>query len=134
MSVDGVSYVSPADKGRGGRRGPRQVRFLAPFDPVVWNPTRFEHLWGWVYRFEAYTPVKQRVRGYYAMPMLWRDDVVGWVNVASGWSGLRRCESRGGKLDVDVGFINARPRGAEFRRELDAEIARLAEFLEPPPT
>ena len=32
------------------------VRFLAPFDPVVWDRYRFEHLWGWAYRFEAYTP------------------------------------------------------------------------------
>ena len=44
--VDGVSYVSPADAGR--RRSRRsQVRFLAPFDPVVWDRARFEHLWGW---------------------------------------------------------------------------------------
>ena len=34
------------------------------------------------------------------------------------------------KLDVSVGFVNTRPRGPEFRRELDAEIARLAEFLQ----
>ena len=106
-------------------RLPREVRFLAPFDPIVWDRARFEHLWGWAYRFEAYTPVKKRVRGYYAMPMLWGSDVMG--------CGPTRPSSQA-KLDVKVGFINARPRGAEFRRELDAEIARLAEFLEPPPT
>jgi len=45
--------------------------FLAPFDPVVWDRLRFEHLWGWPYRFEAYyTPSAKRVRGYYAMPLL----------------------------------------------------------------
>ena len=68
--VDGVSYVSPAADGSSDE-APHQVRFLAPFDPVVWDRARFEHLWGWPYRFEAYTPVKKRVRGYYAMPMLW---------------------------------------------------------------
>ena len=36
------------------------VRLLAPFDPVVWDRRRFELLWGWAYRFEAYTPVKKR--------------------------------------------------------------------------
>ncbi len=99
------------------------MRFLAPFDPVIWDRARFEHLWGWAYRFEAYTPVKKRVRGYYAMPMLWKSDVTGWANAAIV----------AGKLDVKVGFINGRPRGVEFRRELDAEIARLEEFLRPQP-
>ncbi len=122
-TVDQVSYVSPADAAAGGE-GPRQVRFLAPFDPVVWDRTRFEHLWGWAYRFEAYTPVKKRVRGYYAMPLLWGDRIIGWANV--GARGAR------GALDVHVGFVNKRPSGPEFRRELDAEIARLADFLKQP--
>ncbi len=87
------------------REVPRTVRLLAPFDPVVWDRTRFEHLWGWQYRFEAYTPVKKRVRGYYAMPMLWRDRFVGWANLgavgatgalgAMGASGLSRRSSSG---------------------------------------
>ena len=120
-TVDGVSYVWP--EGEIEQEPPNQVRFLAPFDPLIWDRARFEHLWGWAYRFEAYTPVKKRVRGYYAMPMLWKTDVTGWANATVV----------GGKLDVNVGYVNGRPRGAEFRRELDAEIARLAEFLEPPP-
>ncbi len=119
--VDGINYVWPVLVA--GRDLPREVRCLAPFDPIVWDRARFEHLWGWAYRFEAYTPVKKRVRGYYAMPMLWKTDVTGWVNAAIV----------GGALDVKVGFINGRPRGAEFRRELDAEIARLAEFLRSQP-
>ena len=49
------------------------LRLLAPFDPVVWDRRRFEAFWGWAYRFEAYTPAPQRVRGYYALPMLWRE-------------------------------------------------------------
>ena len=121
-TVDGVSYVWP--EGAIEQAPPNQVRFLAPFDPLIWDRARFEHLWGWAYRFEAYTPVKKRVRGYYAMPMLWKTDVTGWANATIV----------AGKLDVNVGYVNRRPRGAEFRRELDAEIARLAEFLQPPPT
>jgi uncharacterized protein len=120
--VDGVSYLRPEDAIE--HAPPNQVKLLAPFDPVIWDRARFEHLWGWAYRFEAYTPVKKRVRGYYAMPMLWKTGVTGWANASIV----------AGKLDVNVGFVNGRPRGAEFRRELDAEIARLAEFLEPPPT
>jgi uncharacterized protein len=119
--VDGVSYVSPADAT--SAEGTHQLRFLAPFDPVVWDRARFEHLWGWPYRFEAYTPVKKRVRGYYALPMLWRDDVIGWANVsAAGAVAL-------GAVEVQVGYAKPRPQDRAFQRELDAEIARLAEFL-----
>ncbi|MGC4048239.1 MAG: crosslink repair DNA glycosylase YcaQ family protein [Paludibaculum sp.] len=50
------------------------VRLFAPFDPVVWDRLRFETFWGWAYRFEAYTPAPKRVRGYYALPLMWRDD------------------------------------------------------------
>jgi uncharacterized protein YcaQ len=46
------------------------VRLLAPFDPVVHDRARFEILWGWSYRFEAYTPVAKRKLGYYALPLL----------------------------------------------------------------
>ena len=116
--VDGVSYMWPRDTVE--LDVPDVVRFLAPFDPVVWDRRRFEHLWGWAYRFEAYTPVKKRVRGYYAMPMLWRTKFTGWANATM----------KAGKLDVSVGFVNKPPRGPEFRRELDAEIARLGNFLQ----
>ena len=59
------------------------MRLLAPFDPVVWDRRRFEILWGWAYRFEAYTPVPKRKLGYYALPLLWRDRVIGWANVSA---------------------------------------------------
>jgi len=127
--VDDASYVWPGDAMEEDPQ--RQVRFLAPFDPIVWDRARFEHLWGWAYRFEAYTPVKKRVRGYYAMPMLWGSDVVGWANV-SGMGAKGAMGAMGAStLDVDVGFVNKRPRDREFSRQLDAEIARIAEFLQP---
>ena len=58
------------------------MRLLAPFDPIVWDRRRFELFWGWEYRFEAYTPVHKRRLGYYALPLLWRDRVIGWANVS----------------------------------------------------
>ena len=116
--IDGMSYVWPAADDL-DTEAPRRVRFLAPFDPVVWDRVRFEHLWGWAYRFEAYTPIAKRIRGYYAMPMFWGNDCVGWANASAG---ARRVE-------VKVGFAGKRPTEAAFTRELDAEIARLDEFL-----
>jgi uncharacterized protein YcaQ len=115
---DGITYIWPAAHSP-DIDVPDAVRFLAPFDPLVWDRTRFEHLWGWAYRFEAYTPVKKRVRGYYAMPLLWRDALVGWANVTGPAGAVR----------VDAGFVNRRPPERGFSRELDAEIARLDRFL-----
>ncbi len=118
-TIDGLAYVWPVRNGASAQDVPRTVRFLAPFDPVIWDRRRFEHLWGWPYRFEAYTPSLKRLRGYYAMPLLWCDAMVGWANASI----------KGGKLDVELGFVGKRPRTAEFRHALDAEIARLEEFL-----
>jgi uncharacterized protein YcaQ len=118
--VDGERYIWPASDA--ARRGdPQAVRLLAPFDPIAWERRRFEHLWGWEYRFEAYTPPGKRRFGYYAMPLLWGYDVIGWANVSLA----------SGRLDADLGFIGPRPKAAAFRRGLDAELAAFEEFLTP---
>lgn len=118
-TVDGVRYIWPAELIATDRPAPARVRFLAPFDPLVWDRKRFGALWGWDYRFEAYTPAAKRIRGYYAMPMLWRDRVIGWATCAGAGSA------------VDVGFVGRAPASAAFTTALDAEIARLREFLVP---
>jgi uncharacterized protein YcaQ len=120
--VDGVTWYWPADESPASRRHAPDavVRLLAPFDPVVWDRRRFEILWDWAYRFEAYTPAAKRVRGYYALPLLWRDQVIGWGNVAV----------RGDKLQVDLGYVSgAAPREAGFAQALEDELARLRGFL-----
>ena len=119
-TVDGVDWYWPADETPETAVAPDGVRLLAPFDPVVWDRRRFELLWGWAYRFEAYTPVKLRKFGYYALPLLWGDRVIGWANVSSS----------DGLLRVDSGYVDGhRPRGRTFTRELDLELERLGEFL-----
>jgi uncharacterized protein YcaQ len=117
-TADGLAYIWPAANSCHADE-PASVHFLAPFDPLVWDRRRFEHFWQWPYRFEAYTPPAKRLRGYYAMPLLWRDQMIGWANASVS----------GGRLSVDVGFAQRRPREKDFRRELDAEIARLEAFL-----
>jgi uncharacterized protein len=119
--VDKIGYVWPAST-TALAEPPRRVRFLAPFDPLVWDRQRFGHLWQWAYRFEAYTPSSKRVRGYYAMPLLWCDRVIGWANA----------EVDGKRLSVATGFVEKRPRDRDFNLEVDAEIARLEAFLDRP--
>jgi uncharacterized protein YcaQ len=123
--VDGVDWYWPAGDDPLHVRPddvPDRVRLLAPFDPVVWDRARFERFWGWSYRFEAYTPPAKRKLGYYALPLLWRSEVVGWGNLTT----------RDAALAVDVGFVAGRPPDdGAFARELDAEIQRVRAFLAP---
>jgi uncharacterized protein YcaQ len=84
LDAGSTRYVWPADLAPVEADASARVRFLAPFDPVVWDRLRFGQLWDWHYRFEAYTPASRRVLGYYAMPLLWRDRVIGWASCADG--------------------------------------------------
>jgi uncharacterized protein YcaQ len=63
--IDGQSWYWPdGENPTSNRHAPDDiVRLLAPFDPIVWDRHRFERLWDWTYRFEAYTPARNRVRG-----------------------------------------------------------------------
>ena len=116
-AVDGVTYVWPA--GPEPREVAPEVRLLAPFDPLVWDRRRFERFWGWAYRFEAYTPAARRLRGYYAMPLLWGERIVGWSNATFV----------DGRLDVACGFVDGKPRDRTFATELEREVERLRAFL-----
>ena len=117
--VEGVDWYWPARE-RFARTGPQdRVRLLAPFDPVVADRERFEILWGWTYRFEAYTPAHKRQRGYYALPLLWRDRVVGWSTLAV----------KDDRLDAQFGYVSGHPpRDRAFRGALDDELNRMREF------
>jgi uncharacterized protein YcaQ len=114
-----VDWYWPSDETIENDSAPDVVRFLAPFDPVVHDRNRFELLWGWTYRFEAYTPAPKRKLGYYAMPLLWRDRVIGWANLFV----------KNGTLAYDLGYVDTSPRDRTFKRELEAEIDRLKFFL-----
>jgi len=120
-TIDGCTWYWPAGENPRSRNIVNdEVRLLAPFDPVVWDRRRFEFFWGWAYRFEAYTPAAKRVRGYYALPLLWGDAVVGWGNLSVA----------DGRLVSSFGFASGRaPKDPAFRRERDAELGRIETFL-----
>ncbi len=120
--IDGVDWYWPAGESPSTRRVavPDVVRLLAPFDPFVWDRPRFELFNGWAYRFEAYTPAPKRVRGYYALPLLWRDTVIGWANLSV----------RDGVLVPEVGYVSGvAPTDAGYAAALEAELGRVSVFL-----
>ncbi len=55
-------------------------QLLAPLDPLVYDRRVTAALWAFDYTWEAYTPPARRVRGYYALPLLARDALVGHVD------------------------------------------------------
>ncbi|MEO8314905.1 MAG: hypothetical protein ABI645_08940 [Pseudomonadota bacterium] len=62
----------------------------------------------------------KRVRGYYALPLMWRDAVIGWGNHSV----------IDGRLVPSLGHVRGRaPRDPVFGRALDAELARIEVFL-----
>ncbi len=118
--VDGIEWYWPAAERPRREFADEMVRLLAPFDPLVWDRRRFELFWGWPYRFEAYTPAAKRRFGYYALPMLWRERVIGWANLS--------IES--GTLRSELGYVApVAPQDRAFARELEAELERLRCFL-----
>ena len=97
-----------------------RLRFLAPFDPVVWDRRRFQLFWSWEYKLEAYVPAHKRRLGHYAMPMLWGEQMLGWANL----------KVVDGRLQHELGFAGPRPRGSAFWRALDEALQQMQEFLE----
>jgi hypothetical protein len=118
--VDNIEWYWPAVEDPRDAAPDDHVRLLAPFDPIVWDRRRFELLWGWPYRFEAYTPVPKRKLGYYALPLLWRDRVVGWANLSVADA----------RLTATFGYADVRPpRTRAFQSGLDSEIESIGRFL-----
>lgn len=119
--IDGVPWFWPPDENPMAARHQvdDQLRFLAPFDPVVWDRRRFQSFWNWEYKLEAYVPAHKRRMGHYAMPMLWGERVIGWANL----------KVVDGRLQHELGFAGARPREKAFRRAVDGALEQVQKFL-----
>ena len=124
LAVEVEGWNAPAYLWPEARR-PRQLHaraLLTPFDSLIWFRQRTERLFGFRYRIEIYTPAPKRVYGYYVLPFLLGDALVGRVDLKSDRQ-RRALLVQGAFAEdgVDVGAVAV---------ELAAELHLVASWLD----
>ena len=105
-------------------RAPRKITgraLLCPFDPLIWERSRAERLFGFRYRIEIYVPEPKRAYGYYVFPFLLNGELVARVDL--------KADRAAGALRVPGAFSEPGVDLAAVVPELAAALRDMAEWL-----
>jgi uncharacterized protein len=118
---DGAPVVVPADAEIDG--APTGGVLLCPFDNLVWDRAFLERIFGFVHVIEVYKPAPQRVYGYYVLPFLYGDRLVGRADL--------KADRAEGVLRVRAFHLEPKVRrSGALEAALDRTLDRLARVLE----
>ena len=96
------------ERARTGRLRATHTTLLSPFDPLVWDRTRLREMFDFEYSIECYTPAARRRYGYFVLPILHRDRLVGRLDAkahrADGVFEIKALYLEPG-VDVDPGLL-----------------------------
>jgi uncharacterized protein len=78
-------YIHPGDRKKveaaaNGEIPPSKTTFLSPFDPLVWDRARALDLFNFDYKIEVYTPAPKRKYGYFTLPILYNNALIGRID------------------------------------------------------
>jgi uncharacterized protein YcaQ len=82
---NGPGYIHPGDRKRAeaaakGEIPRSKTTFLSPFDPLVWDRKRALELFNFDYKIEVYTPAPKRKYGYFTLPILYNNALIGRID------------------------------------------------------
>jgi uncharacterized protein len=119
--VEGVKGAWRVDPAQLGQPFAGRAALLSPFDRLIHDRKRTVELFEFDYQLEMYKPVSKRRWGYFALPILYRDRLVGKLDAtADRAAGVLRVTA----VHQDVTFSKA------MTAAVDAEIEDLARWLE----
>jgi uncharacterized protein YcaQ len=121
ISVEGWKQQAYVHKDARLPRRAGGMALLSPFDPLVWERSRAERLFGFTYRIEIYTPAPKRKYGYYVLPFLMGERMAARVCL--------KADRQAGVLRANAAHAEPHADGQETATALAAELRRMASWL-----